>query len=222
MVSSSSLSESLTGDLNVIWGSAPTSSLNMGAWVISTLWVSGSYALYPAMSLGYPKNFIGWPRSPSFCAPRSFGLWTNMSENHTRMWEMLGLFPWNHSNGVSESGRCHIPESRPRVLPPHHTFLTTSPSPTPCLPTPQVTFPPDCLSSGLVAAHRTLATPIPEARSRVGTFGDPGFALISRQTSDIPRHALKPFLHPFHLLESPNILRIRNSVLREWVLGNPT
>ncbi|KAF8342073.1 uncharacterized protein EI90DRAFT_3115912 [Cantharellus anzutake] len=48
---------------------------------------------------------------------------------------------------------CHIPESQPCTLPPHHTFLTTSPSPTPCLPTPQVTFPPDCLSSGLVAAH---------------------------------------------------------------------
>ncbi|KAF8309947.1 uncharacterized protein EI90DRAFT_3024759 [Cantharellus anzutake] len=81
---------------------------------------------------------------------------------------------------------CHIPEFRPRALPPHHTFLTTSPSPTPCLPTPQATFPPDWLSSGLVAAHRTLATPIPEARSRVGTFGDPGFAPISRWTSDIP------------------------------------
>ncbi|KAF8309249.1 uncharacterized protein EI90DRAFT_3025305 [Cantharellus anzutake] len=49
-----------------------------------------------------------------------------------------------------------------------------------------VTFPPDCLSSGLVAAHRTLATPIPEAWSQVGTFGDPRFAPISRRTSDIP------------------------------------
>ncbi|KAF8332317.1 uncharacterized protein EI90DRAFT_3122770 [Cantharellus anzutake] len=49
------------------------------------------------------------------------------------------------SHGLDST--CHIPESRPHALPPHHTFLTTSPSPTPRLPTPQVTFPPDCLSS---------------------------------------------------------------------------
>ncbi|KAF8327372.1 uncharacterized protein EI90DRAFT_3127014 [Cantharellus anzutake] len=59
-------------------------------------------------------------------------------------------------------GKCHIPESRPRALPPHHTFLTTSPSPTPCLPTPQVTFLPTV--SAPVWLRHTEPWPLPSRK----------------------------------------------------------